>query len=277
MQVKELTKMITLPYLKAIRFSGVDAGDFLHNQLSADVLALANGGSIFACYCEPKGRVLALVLVGLIDRDYYVVISSSLAQAVSDRLKIYVMRSRVSIEVLDEYAILCQQGNDGSIQPKATAFTVPAPDGKHSYLISGDAAPATDPALWVAWKVTELQRGICWLKPETSGQFLPQMLGFDKLGAVNFRKGCYPGQEIVARTHYLGKVKRHPRVLNIQPIPCPKPLEKIGILSQEQAFEAVIVDCESGNKCNCLFAVTRMDPNLEAQQIEYLGQITPLV
>ena len=55
--------MIALPYLSAIRLSGTDAGDFLHNQLSADVLALASGESVFACYCEPKGRVLALMLV----------------------------------------------------------------------------------------------------------------------------------------------------------------------------------------------------------------------
>ena len=67
-------QMVTLPYLSALRFSGTDAGDFLHNQLSADVLALASGESTFACYCEPRGRVLALMLVYRLDEDYFVII-----------------------------------------------------------------------------------------------------------------------------------------------------------------------------------------------------------
>jgi folate-binding protein YgfZ len=267
--------MITLPYLKAIRFSGTDAGEFLHNQLSADVLALANGASVFACYCEPKGRVLALMLVGMIEKDYYVVISSGLAQAVSDRMKIYVMRSKVSIEVLDDLTVLGQQEGGASTAPNGSLPAIPSPVGKQHYLISAETVPAANPALWGAWEAQELQGGICWLKPETSGQFLPQMLGFDQLGAVNYRKGCYPGQEIVARTHYLGKIKRHPRVLNTGTKINPKPMDKIRIVSEDQVHEAVVVErAEIGN---CLFVVTRMNPDLAAEEIEFQGKSVPLL
>ena len=94
--IRQDTKpMITLDYLAPIHFSGADAGNFLHNQLSADVLALGDGESVFACYCEPKGRVLALMLVCRIDEGYRVIMSRALATAVIKRLRMYVMRSEV--------------------------------------------------------------------------------------------------------------------------------------------------------------------------------------
>ena len=80
--------MVNLTHLSAIRFYGSDAGDFLHNQLSADVLGLANGDSVFACYCEPKGRVLALMLVYRAEDDFIIIMSSTLVKTITDRLKI---------------------------------------------------------------------------------------------------------------------------------------------------------------------------------------------
>jgi len=156
---------------------------------------------------------------------------------------------------------------------------VAVPDSDDQLIITtGEAALTADSAPLNAWKVAELQRGITWLCPETSGQFLPQMLGYDSLGAVNFRKGCYPGQEIVARIHYLGKVKRHPRLLCTTAIICPSPLDKILITGNVQSYDAVITDCgHTQDGGGCLYVVTRMDPDLEADQIEYQGQIAPLV
>lgn len=270
--------MIVLSNLSAVRFSGVDAGDFLHNQLSADILGLSNGESTFACYCEPKGRVLALLLVCRVDDDYYVILASSLAQTTVDRLKIYVMRAKVTIEVLTDCSV---SGLQSENEPQSTATSVAAislPDSDDWLVVetgqipAGLVTPEQD-----AWKISELQRGISWLCPETSGQFLPQMLGFDKLGAVNYRKGCYPGQEIVARTYYLGKVKRHPRLLSTSAMICPNPLDKIQIFSDEKPYEAIITDCghrEDGG--GCLLAVTRMDPDMVAEKIEYMGQLASL-
>ena len=271
--------MVLLPYLSVLRFSGSDAGDFLHNQLSADINALASGESTFACYCEPKGRVLALVLVARKDSDYYMLMSTSLAGPVASRLKIYVMRSKVDIEALEGCSILGLQSCDESAPPADCIASVILPESDDSYLIvDGDTAGEVNSALQDAWKLAELERGITWLCSETSGQFLPQMLGYDDLGAVNFRKGCYPGQEIVARTHYLGKVKRHPRLLCTNAMICPDPLDTIEISSDDKPMEAVITDCarrEDGG--SCLFVVTRMNPAQKADKIAYNGSIADVL
>ena len=271
-------QMTVLDYLLAIRFSGADAGAFLHNQLSADVLALSDGESVFACYCEPKGRVLALLLVCRLDEDYYVVMSRALATTVSNRLKMYVMRSQVGIEVLNETAVSALLEPDAAAATATPIATIPIPGGDKSLsILTRDKTAGINTSLRDAWKASELQQGVCWLCPETSARFLPQMLGFDELGAVNFRKGCYPGQEIVARTHYLGKVKRHPRLLQFSADICPPPLEKIQIFTDAQHYDAIVVDYARNEDGRIiLFVITRMDPELTAEKIEYQGQTAVL-
>jgi folate-binding protein YgfZ len=268
--------MIALTYLSAIRFSGSDAGEFLHNQLSSDVLALADRESVFACYCEPKGRVLALLLVSKIADHYYVILSNELAGLVSKRLKMYVMRSKVDIDVLETSKVLGLQKAAALNLEASPALSIPVPGGNNWFEISPDnSAEESGQELCDAWKASELISGISWLGSETSGQFLPQMLGFDQIGAVNYRKGCYPGQEIVARTHYLGKVKRHPRVLKTSGKLRPKLLDKIQLHSGDQNHEAVVVDSAfSDNEGDCVFVITRMSPELIVDQIEYEGGLT---
>lgn len=270
--------MTALTYLSAIRLSGEDAADFLHNQVSADVLALSPGESTFACYCEPRGRVLALMLVSRDGDDVYVVMSSQLVASVAARLRMYVMRAKVDIEILDNCVVTGVRAGEKPLRSPSPIAVVAVPDSDDRLVVAiGETELTADSAPLDAWKVAELKRGITWLCAETSGQFLPQMLGYDSLGAVNFRKGCFPGQEIVARTHYLGKVKRHPRLLSTTAIICPNPLDNLQIKSNQQSYDAVITDCghmEDGG--GCLYVVTRMDPDLVADQIEYQGQIAPL-
>jgi len=271
--------MLALPYLSVIRFSGADAGDFLHNQLSADVLALADSESVFACYCEPKGRVLALMLVCRFQDSYYVVMSGALSAAVTARLKIYVMRSDVGIEVLDELTVTGTDSDEAPESPSASVPVIKVPDSNHWLVMRAGPTPENeDTDSQNHWKMSELQRGISWLCPQTSGQFLPQMLGFDKIGAVNFRKGCYPGQEIVARTHYLGKVKRHPRVLCTSGALRPESLEKIKVFSGDTSYDSVFVDGAHGaDDGDCVFVITRMDPELAADRVEYQGTVVAVL
>ena len=271
--------MIVLHGLTAMRLSGADTGDFLHNQLSADVLKLAPGQSTFACYCEPKGRVLALVLVYCNKDEYLVILSRSLAIDIAKRLRIYVMRSKVEIQVLEEITIAGLRSENENMGLTGNLAVIEIPDSNKALLLASDISRADlDSSQEAVWKLAELRAGRVWLCPETSGQFLPQMLGFDKLGAVNFRKGCYPGQEIIARTHYLGKVKRHPRLICTGAMIYPDPLDEILLLEQAKSHKAVIVDCsphEDGGVC--IFVVTRMKPRMIVEKLEYQGQEVSLL
>jgi folate-binding protein YgfZ len=188
------------------------------------------------------------------------------------------MRSKVDIELLDESFVSGFDLNEKPEPGLKSPDTIPVP-GSDKWLVvtSGDISPATNSSPQDSWKMADLKQGICWLGPESSGQFLPQMLGFDKLGAVNFRKGCYPGQEIVARTHYLGKVKRHPRLLCTKSMGSPDTLDEIQILENDNAYKAVIVDyAQPENDGTCLFVITRMDPDLVAEKIEYKSVVIDL-
>jgi len=268
--------MLKLNYLSVIRFSGVDAGSFLHSQVSADVLALANGESTFACYCEPKGRVLALLLVHRVEEDYYVILSGALATAVTERLTIYRMRAKASIELLTNYSVSGLHANNEPELALKSAFAIRLQDSSQWLVVrAGDLTDSADETSQDEWKAAELRLGISWLNPATSGEFLPQMLGFEQLGAVNYRKGCYPGQEIVARTHYLGKVKRHARLVICKLPISPQPMDKVNILSDEETYEAVIADCGSGDDGQLyLLTVTRMEPELSAERIEFLDEVS---
>ena len=268
--------MPVLKYLSVIRFSDTDAGNFLQNQLSADVLALVTGESTFACYCEPKGRVLALMLVCRLEDAFLVTLSSELAQSVAERMKIYIMRAKVNIEVLNEYAVVGVAEHESSTSDSPFA-TIPVPGGEnHFVLLEHEPTRDSDEVAEMIWKTSEFQRGITWLSTASSGEFIPQMLGFDEIGAVNFRKGCYPGQEIVARTHYLGKVKRHPRVLNIEPMSCPAPLTKVQLLSDGQPHDAIVADCVQTPEQTCLFVITRLAPESGVQGVAHDDRVVPL-
>jgi len=265
--------MIKIPYLSVVRFAGSDAGDFLHNQLSNDVLSLPEGGSVFACYCEPKGRVLALMLVCCVGEDYYAVMASSLAKTVTNRLRMYVLRSKVEIEVLEQMAVAGLEGKTiANAEELATVIPVPGTERSLLLMDTKTIDPGSDDAV-NTWKANELQQGITWLCPATSGQFLPQWLGLDELGAVNFRKGCYPGQEIVARTKYLGKVKRRPRLLKISVEVRPDFMEKLKLSNDEQSDDAVIVDSVFSDGNLQLLVVTRMAPESSVGAIEYRDQL----
>jgi len=271
--------MVKISYLSVVRFSGVDAGDFLHSQLSADVLALNDSESTFACYCEPKGRVLGLMLVHRSNNEYYVILAARLAAAITDRLKIFIMRSKVSIEVLSDYSVAGLEADDAQALSPGADLVVEQADSQYRLLITNrDITTVADKAFQSGWKISELGLGISWLKEETSAQFLPQMLGYEELGAVNYRKGCYPGQEIVARTHYLGKVKRHPRLLECPLTMRPKPMDKVELLGDDESFDAIVVDSvRDSDGVICLLVVTRMAPELTARQLTYLEEASNIL
>ena len=190
--------------LAVLSFRGADAARFLHNQLTIDVESLDAGQASFAALCQPKGRVMALLCVGATDDGFLVLCHESLAEGLLSHLRRFVFRDKVTLERRDDLQV-----GSGNIEGAVVAEFEPL-DG-FSYALTEraetGAAAEAPPAIERAW---ELEAGIAWLDSASAETFLPQMLGHEVLGALSFQKGCFPGQEVIARTRYLGKLKRHP-------------------------------------------------------------------
>ena len=232
-----------LSHLGLLEISGADAVTFLQGQVTNDVNLLNGSNAHYTAYCNPKGRMLALFLAFAHYDHLHLQLNRELLEPIMKRLKMYVMRSKVEIKDVSDSII--KFGLNGpqaasmleAVFNKAPLFSkIPT---ENYELISGDNGAIlklpsynhdaryeifTDstnaPLVWEAlknnskvvekphWDWLEIQAGIPDIELKTQEQFVPQMLNLDILNAINFKKGCYTGQEIVARTHYLGTVKR---------------------------------------------------------------------
>jgi folate-binding protein YgfZ len=214
-----------------IRAQGEDARKFLHGQLTQDVEHLPAGSARLAGYCSAKGRLLAtLVIWSRSADDLLLACSADLLPAVLKRLSMFVMRAKCRLS--DASAELPLWGLVGPLTgaelPTAPWQVTDLPAGAWirlpdavstggtttaRYLGAGVAAPeapALDPATWAG---LEVQSGVARVVAATAEQFVPQMVNLELVGGVNFQKGCYPGQEIVARSQYRGTLKRRAYVV----------------------------------------------------------------
>jgi folate-binding protein YgfZ len=184
-----------------VAVSGDDAAAFLHGQFTNDVLALKPGEAHWNGWCSPKGRLLATFVLARGKEGFFLVLPMALREAFQKRLQMYVLRSKVKLEnfsaTVPHFAVW------GDALPEG-AFALGAGLG----VVIDGAAPAGRTADFAAWSLALIHAGILVVVPETQDQFVPQMANFELIGGVNFKKGCYPGQEIVARMQYRGGLKR---------------------------------------------------------------------
>ncbi|MBT8047915.1 MAG: folate-binding protein YgfZ [Xanthomonadales bacterium] len=237
----------SLNYLSTARFQGAEAGDFLQNQLSADIAALKPGEASFACYCSPKGKVLGLLLVCRRTDDFLVAAAADLLPRILERLSIFVMRTRVEFSAQSGLHVL---GAGISSEPVAEESFQPGGLPLQYVFSDRDAA-----GHGTAFKNEELRLGVTWLNAETTEKFIPQMLGYDRIGAVSFSKGCYPGQEIVARARYLGKVKRAPVIVQVDEETSAAPSDSVEICRDEAWSRGTIIDSVAGENGGTLLVI----------------------
>ena len=228
------TTFCQLPWLGITRFSGEDAGDFLNRQFTNDLKTIDSRHSKYTAYCNPKGRVIALGQVFVFGGDYFFSLESKLSEAVRKRLSIFVLRSRVNLTDTTFKCIGIMGTRSEEVVRKHFGYAPTQAHGqwctKHHVVIrvAGNGCPRfeiyTDEAHFTALQDTLLQdaqpaepklwraHGLCngypVINEASTERFLPQSLNLDWLGAVSFSKGCFPGQEIVARIHYRGKAKQ---------------------------------------------------------------------
>jgi folate-binding protein YgfZ len=219
----DVVTAVLLPHYSLLRFSGADAQAFLHGQLTCDVAALQPGSSSYGGYCTPKGRLLATFLLWLSDDGYTMLLPAALAESIRKRLTMYVLRSKVKVEDLTpDLACIGIYGEDAAQQIAALGGAVPerlhgaaVRDGVtviqlpvKRYLAVLPKAQAGLADNRDTWTGLDIAAGIPFILPATQEEFVPQMVNLDLIGGLSYTKGCYPGQEIVARTHYLGKLKQ---------------------------------------------------------------------
>ncbi len=265
--------MIRLRYLSVVRFSGPDAGTFLQAQLTADISALDDRQSTFAAYCSPQGKVFGLLLVGRQKNNFMVIGAAQLLPSIVQRLRIYIFRSKVEIEAMDTlpvYGVWPSHSANPAIAPLAP------PGVPLQYAIAGDDVPSDETT--DHWRHAELKQGITWLDSDTTEKFIPQMLGYDQIDAVSFSKGCYPGQEIVARTHYLGKVKRKPLILAVSGQVETQNGSAVKVQYGTESVNGTLIDSAPAPEANTLlFIVTRVLDDQKPISITCREQCYPLL
>ena len=223
-----LTGAVRLHDWGVIRAVGAEARSFLHGQLTQDIEHLDEGSARLAGYCSAKGRLLATFVVWCRGRDEVLLAcSADVLPAVLKRLTMFVLRSKCKlVDATAEVPLWGVAGESAAVaapwelQHVGDADAIRLPDG----LVDGQpvarwlwagAEPTGRPALDAAtWRGLEASSGVARVVAATVEQFVPQMVNLELVGGVNFQKGCYPGQEIVARSQYRGTLKRRAQVLH---------------------------------------------------------------
>ena len=211
-----------------IRAAGAEARKFLHSQLTQDIEHLEQGAARLAGYCSAKGRLLATFVVWSRGQDEVLLAcGADVLPAVLKRLSMFVLRAKCKLSDASAEVPLWGVAGDPAAaasvwdrQRVGEADVIRLPDGALDgravprWLWAG-AEPAGRPALDAStWKGLEASSGVARIVAATAEQFVPQMVNLELVGGVNFQKGCYPGQEIVARSQYRGTLKRRAQVLH---------------------------------------------------------------
>jgi folate-binding protein YgfZ len=227
------TIVADLSQLGVIAFRGEDTASFLQGQLTNDIRALHADTAQWNGYCSPKGRLLGNFLMWRQGEDYCLQLSGDILPGVLKRLSMFILRAKVQArDASDETARLVVAGPQAQVAVNAAMGAMPdaamrAATGEAGQVIRvGDdkfvlsIAPERAAAVWQilcqsatpvgapVWDWLRLNAGIPMIVAATQEQFVPQMVNLEAIGGVSFQKGCYPGQEIVARSQYLGKLKR---------------------------------------------------------------------
>ena len=210
---------------------GVDAAAFLHAQLTSDIAGMSASQTQYSGYCSAKGRLLATFLAWRCDDEFLLQLPESLSEPVHARLSKYVLRARVQLAqstrrlfgvwgdgaeaALASFAFALPERNHEAVSDEGLCLTrlaarryLIAVAQDHSDRVRAMLAEHAHAEPEPAWAELDIAAGVATITPEVQERYVPQMVNLDLIGGVSYTKGCYPGQEIVARTRYLGRLKQ---------------------------------------------------------------------
>ncbi len=262
------TVMVDLSHFGLISFSGEEAQSFLQRQLSCDVRKVNLHTAQYGSYCTPKGRILTSFLLWQ-NEDFLMQLPASLCAYIQKRLSMFVLRTKVQLtDYSDTWvriglagkhaSMLVEEISDAKLNPaqhlsllhSEPTSIICYTKNRFELITSIENAPVlwtqlnqyAKPAGAACWDWLEIHAGIPIILPITQEQFVPQMVNLDTIGGVSFEKGCYPGQEIVARTQHLGKIKRRMYLANIP--------SKMPVSSGDELFSSKAADQSCGKIVN---------------------------
>lgn len=314
--IKHGPVMTSLAHHALIQVSGEDAKDFLQGQLSNDIQQLDEEKAQFSAYCDPQGQVLALFLIFKHQDDYFLSFDGTLKEAILKRLTMFVMRSKVTLTDASEQWIrfgFAGQFGDLDIQrrlntklKKDLTTTLSQEDGLESVRIikvpgpfhryeifapveqaikawnllkqNGDVTNAFD------WRLLNIASGIPEVSQATSGQHIAQFLNLDKINVINFKKGCFPGQEIIARLHYRGKAAKRMLRLHLDEVVEQNPGDTLELMDGNEKVHKLEVilsnpDIFEGTLCLAvgnLKSLEKAEGDLKLVNGDGLAKIEPL-
>lgn len=255
-----------LPFLAVLRFEGPDAATFLQGQVTQDTRLLADGRTLLAAINNPQGRVVALLRLSANPRGVDALLPADLAEAVVARLRKFVLRARVDVRVAaDLHAVGFAAGAPppaGSTVGAHACFhygsgrkVIAVPEDALDALLARSPGPAAAD-LEPRWWSLDVAAGLPQVFAKSSEAFVPQMLNLDLLDAISFSKGCYTGQEIVARTQNLGRIKRRTARFRLPDGPTLPPLA--GLTLDGTKVAEVVMSARTGGSLE-LLAVTSLE------------------
>ena len=245
-------QQINIPGLDVILVRGDDAKKFLQGQITNDIYLLdKEDKAIYAGYCNPKGRLIAFFLIIKTWDNYFLFCPSSISDVICKRLSMFVLRSDVLIaksklsyfyfygntQAEEDFKNIwgdvpfpinlmetVQHPNEQNTTGLLSITKLPGENGRFLVLGEDETIEMIYSEIFqnneipneISWNASDIEAKIPNIFSETQGKFIPQSVNLDLIDAVNFKKGCYTGQEIVARTHYLGKVKRRMYQANLE-------------------------------------------------------------
>jgi folate-binding protein YgfZ len=271
-----------LPFLGVLRFYGEDAAKFLQGQVTHDTRLLAEGRTLLTACNTPQGRVIALMRLKQTEDAVYALLPADLLEHVASRLRRFVLRARVDVQIAADLQVawvggqpfsdtLAVESYDAtrtlSAIPHAGATEVAsfnydggrqvvAAPGTALRAITGLSLARSLPGIEDEWWAADIAAGLPQVFRASSEQFVPQMLNLDLLDGISFDKGCYTGQEIVARTQHLGRIKRRTFRYRVAGGPPLAPLDGLGLEGAKVA--EVVMSAARGDGIE-LLAVTALD------------------
>lgn len=292
--------LIPLAQRSLLQVQGEEAASFLQNLLTNDVTALKVGQSQLSGFCNPKGRLLTVFQLIRRESDYLLLLPSDLADAIAQRLTMFKLRSKVDItraEDLHAFGLVRGDISADTLAPwqgrqTDEGLVLGQPGEPRRELVIADSAQCTvlaerlntgsQLAAEAYWQLLDIEAGLPMVFTDSKEAFTPQQLNLELVGGVSFKKGCYPGQEVVARLHYLGSPSRRMFLGTIQGPQLPavnSPVtnadgEVLGHVVQAQFVEAGTVLCQLSMKLAGLETTALLNGN-EVQSLTALAEESP--